>query len=287
METARRRRLLPRLLRSKEAAPRHLPPRIDARPDQRRQGAARVDLDHIAEEHSSQHRCRSRIWTEEIIIDKGLVTNYNPDDLQTTLREDRRGVHRGPPRRTAPQPQEQGTLSWKHGPPAPERGRARRMGADRFHGALDLERRDKIRAGHRPRQLYSDVNRKTVQFNQLKGNTGVRMEQKRIDPQSGEEVAYDEIVKGFEITSDRYLVIEPCELGHSSRRRPSDRDQGLRDRPTSTRSSTTALTTWRRATAGADRTRCWSRRCRRPAASRSPRSSSARRSRSWHCARGR
>jgi DNA end-binding protein Ku len=36
--------------------------------------------------------------------------------------------------------------------------------------------------------------------------------QKRVDPQNGEEVPYADIVKGFELAPDRYVVIEPGEL---------------------------------------------------------------------------
>jgi DNA end-binding protein Ku len=63
-----------------------------------------------------------------------------------------------------------------------------------------------------PVKLYSAVNRKTVRFHQLHGTTGMRIQQKRVDPQTGEEVPYDEIVKGYEIAPDRYVIIAPEEL---------------------------------------------------------------------------
>jgi DNA end-binding protein Ku len=63
-----------------------------------------------------------------------------------------------------------------------------------------------------PVKLYSSVNRKTVRFHQLSGKSGVRIAQKRVDPSTGDEVAYEDIVKGFELTPDRYVVIEPGEL---------------------------------------------------------------------------
>jgi DNA end-binding protein Ku len=63
-----------------------------------------------------------------------------------------------------------------------------------------------------PVKLYSAVNRKTVRFHQLSGTTGVRIAQKRVDPSTGDEVAYEDIVKGYELTPDRYVVIEPGEL---------------------------------------------------------------------------
>jgi DNA end-binding protein Ku len=63
-----------------------------------------------------------------------------------------------------------------------------------------------------PVKLYSAVNRKTVRFHQLNGKTGARIAQKRVDPSTGDEVAYEDIVKGFELTPDHYVVIEPGEL---------------------------------------------------------------------------
>ena len=63
-----------------------------------------------------------------------------------------------------------------------------------------------------PVKLYSAVDRKTVRFHQLSGKTGVRVAQKRVDPQTDEEVPYQEIVKGYEIAPDRYVTIEPAEL---------------------------------------------------------------------------
>ena len=63
-----------------------------------------------------------------------------------------------------------------------------------------------------PVKLYSALNRKNVRFHQLAASSGARIAQKRVDPSSGDEVPYEEIVKGFEISPDRYVVIEPGEL---------------------------------------------------------------------------
>src|SRR5215216_5324007 len=63
-----------------------------------------------------------------------------------------------------------------------------------------------------PVKLYSAVSRKTVRFNQLNAQTGNRIQQKRVDPETGEEVSYDQIVKGYELTKERYVVITPDEL---------------------------------------------------------------------------
>ncbi len=63
-----------------------------------------------------------------------------------------------------------------------------------------------------PVKLYSAVSRKGVRFHQLDGRDGVRIQQKRVNPVTGEEVAYDDLVKGYEIGPDRYVVVEPGEL---------------------------------------------------------------------------
>jgi DNA end-binding protein Ku len=63
-----------------------------------------------------------------------------------------------------------------------------------------------------PVKLYSATQPKTVRFHQLSSKTGSRIKQKRVDPSTGEEVPYEEIVKGYELTPDRYVVIEPEEL---------------------------------------------------------------------------
>jgi DNA end-binding protein Ku len=63
-----------------------------------------------------------------------------------------------------------------------------------------------------PVKLYSAVQRKSVRFHQLSGKTGVRIQQKRVDPTTGDEIAYEDIVKGYEIAPDQYVRIEPAEL---------------------------------------------------------------------------
>ena len=63
-----------------------------------------------------------------------------------------------------------------------------------------------------PVKLYSAVSKKTVRFNQLHDADHARIQQKRVCSQDGEEVPYENIVKGFEIAPDRYVVITPEEL---------------------------------------------------------------------------
>ena len=63
-----------------------------------------------------------------------------------------------------------------------------------------------------PVKVYSAVSPKTVRFHQLDSKTGTRISQRRVNPQTGEEVPYEDLVKGFELTRDRYVVIRPEEL---------------------------------------------------------------------------
>ncbi len=63
-----------------------------------------------------------------------------------------------------------------------------------------------------PVKLYSATSSKTVRFHNLHDRDGVRLRQKRICPADGEEVAYEHVVKGYEISPDRYVVIAQEEL---------------------------------------------------------------------------
>jgi DNA end-binding protein Ku len=62
-----------------------------------------------------------------------------------------------------------------------------------------------------PVKLYSAVSRKTVRFHQIDAESGGRVRQKRVGP-DGEEIPYEQIVKGYEIGPDRYVTITPEEL---------------------------------------------------------------------------
>ncbi len=63
-----------------------------------------------------------------------------------------------------------------------------------------------------PVKLYSATSPKSVRFHQLSSKTGARIRQKRVDSTTGDEVPYEEIVKGYELSPDRYVLIEPEEL---------------------------------------------------------------------------
>ena len=63
-----------------------------------------------------------------------------------------------------------------------------------------------------PVKLFSAVQRKTVRFHQLDQEDNGRIQQKRVNPRTGEEVPYENLVKGYEIGPDRYVVVTPEEL---------------------------------------------------------------------------
>jgi DNA end-binding protein Ku len=62
-----------------------------------------------------------------------------------------------------------------------------------------------------PVKLFSAVSKKTVRFHQIDAESGARVRQKRVGP-DGEEIPYEQIVKGYEIGPDRYVTISPEEL---------------------------------------------------------------------------
>jgi DNA end-binding protein Ku len=63
-----------------------------------------------------------------------------------------------------------------------------------------------------PVKLYSAISSKSVHFNQLHGTDHARIQQKRVCSADGEEVPFEEIVKGYELAPERYVVIEDAEL---------------------------------------------------------------------------
>jgi len=63
-----------------------------------------------------------------------------------------------------------------------------------------------------PVKLFSAVSPKDVRFHQLDAKTKSRVRQKRVSAATGEEVPYEEIVKGYELGPDTYVTITPEEL---------------------------------------------------------------------------
>jgi DNA end-binding protein Ku len=63
-----------------------------------------------------------------------------------------------------------------------------------------------------PVKLYSATESQDIHFNQFERGTGERVRHKRVAEESGHEVAYDDIVKGYEVTSGSYVMVEKEEL---------------------------------------------------------------------------
>ena len=63
-----------------------------------------------------------------------------------------------------------------------------------------------------PVGLYSATESHTVAFRQIQRGTSDRVRIRRVNERTGEEVAFQDIVKGFELGDQQYVVIEPSEL---------------------------------------------------------------------------
>jgi len=63
-----------------------------------------------------------------------------------------------------------------------------------------------------PIKLYSAVESKTVHFREVHAKDGAQIEHRRVCPKEDREVDYDEIVKGYEVPEDRYVVLEKDEI---------------------------------------------------------------------------
>ena len=63
-----------------------------------------------------------------------------------------------------------------------------------------------------PVKLYSAVSKQTVRFRELRESDGSRVRHKRVAEADGEEVAYDDIVKGYEFAPDQYVTLSRDEL---------------------------------------------------------------------------
>jgi DNA end-binding protein Ku len=65
---------------------------------------------------------------------------------------------------------------------------------------------------HVPIKLYSATESKTVSFHEVHLKDGARLEHKRICSKEDKEVPYKEVVKGFEVGSDEFVVLEKDEV---------------------------------------------------------------------------
>jgi DNA end-binding protein Ku len=65
---------------------------------------------------------------------------------------------------------------------------------------------------HVPIKLYSATESKTVSFREVHLSDGAPIEHRRICSKEGKEVPYKEVVKGFEVAEDEYVVLEKDEV---------------------------------------------------------------------------
>jgi DNA end-binding protein Ku len=63
-----------------------------------------------------------------------------------------------------------------------------------------------------PVQLFTAVRSHDVRFRQLHRETKRPVRQKRVDAETGDEVAYEDIVKGYELGEGRFVVVDTDEL---------------------------------------------------------------------------
>lgn len=63
-----------------------------------------------------------------------------------------------------------------------------------------------------PIKLFHAVRRKGVSFNQLDDRTMSRVRNRKVSSATGDDVPEENIVKGYEVSKDRYVVVDPEEL---------------------------------------------------------------------------
>jgi DNA end-binding protein Ku len=64
-----------------------------------------------------------------------------------------------------------------------------------------------------PVKLYNAVSRKNVSFNQIDSRTGARIRYKKVSDADGDEVPTEAIVKGYQLSSGDYVLLDDSELG--------------------------------------------------------------------------
>lgn len=63
-----------------------------------------------------------------------------------------------------------------------------------------------------PVKLFHAVRKQSVSFNQLDERTMSRIKYRKVSALDGDEVPDEHIVKGYEVSKDRYIVVDPDEL---------------------------------------------------------------------------
>src|SRR5919112_3253921 len=65
---------------------------------------------------------------------------------------------------------------------------------------------------HVPIKLYSAIESKTVSFHEVHVSDGARLEHKRLCSKEGKEVPFKQIVKGYEVSEGKFVVLEKDEV---------------------------------------------------------------------------
>ncbi|HYT38803.1 MAG TPA: Ku protein [Acidimicrobiia bacterium] len=63
-----------------------------------------------------------------------------------------------------------------------------------------------------PVKLFPAVHHQGLSFHQFQEGTNARVRNKRVSEKTGKEVAYEDIVKGYEVTKGKYVMVDPDEL---------------------------------------------------------------------------
>src|SRR3954452_24425584 len=63
-----------------------------------------------------------------------------------------------------------------------------------------------------PIKLYSATESKTVHFSEVHARDGAKIEHRRICPKEDKEISYDDVVKGYEVSSGKYVVLDKEEI---------------------------------------------------------------------------
>jgi DNA end-binding protein Ku len=63
-----------------------------------------------------------------------------------------------------------------------------------------------------PVKLYSATDSKSVRFHEVHAKDGARIEHRRICPKEDKEVPYKEIIKGYEVSEGKFVVLEQDEI---------------------------------------------------------------------------
>jgi DNA end-binding protein Ku len=64
-----------------------------------------------------------------------------------------------------------------------------------------------------PVKLYSAVARRSISLREIRGSDGARIRHRRVAEGTDEEVPYEDIVKAFELSPDRYVPLTKEEMG--------------------------------------------------------------------------